>query len=63
MGYHFKSIDKMIEDVNSQTDKDTNVSSGTAKLYGYSYEPKRTDDGGTDDLKSKVLYSQMKEII
>ena len=51
MGYHFKSIDKMIEDVNSQTDKDTNVSSGTAKLYGYSYEPKRTDDGGTDDLK------------
>ena len=39
MGYHFKSIDKMIEDVNSQTDKDTNVSKGTAKLYGYSYEP------------------------
>jgi hypothetical protein len=52
MGYHFKSIDRMIEDVSGQSyDKDSNPSRGKAKLYRYTYEPKRTDDGATDDLK------------
>lgn len=56
MGYHFKSIDKIIEDVKSQSYDDySSPSEGKARLYRYSYEPKKTDDGGTDDLKIESI--------
>lgn len=52
MGYHFKSIDKMIDDVNAMTpEKDSDMSEGKAKLYKYSYEPKKSGDEDNDDRK------------
>tara|TARA_R100000005_G_scaffold94498_3_gene72701 strand:- start:4533 stop:5945 length:1413 start_codon:yes stop_codon:yes gene_type:complete len=51
MGYHFKSIDKIIDDVNSQSDAATNQSNGTARLYRYSYDQKKAGDEDSDNYK------------
>lgn len=52
MGFHFKSIDKIIGDVNNQSyDQDSNASSGVAKLYQYRYEPKKMGDEESDDFR------------
>lgn len=52
MGYHFKSIDKMIEDINGQDyDTETNASQGVARLYRYSYEQKKAGDEDSDNYK------------
>ena len=44
LGFNYKSIDSMIEDIVDQTDKDTDVSGGKPKLYTYEYVPKRMGD-------------------
>jgi hypothetical protein len=52
LGFHFKSIDKIIEDANNQTEnQDTDVTSGRAKLYTYVYAPKKSDEGTRDQFK------------
>lgn len=52
LGYHFKSIDKMIEDANKQTyEQLTDEKTGKVRLYSYTYEPKRTEDEGNDDFR------------
>jgi len=43
MGYNFKSIDKMVDDVNEQTADKTNKTTGKAKLYTYEFKPKNVD--------------------
>jgi len=56
MGYHFKSIDKMIDDVNAMNpDQESNLSEGKAKLYKYSYEPKKSGDESSDDRKINAI--------
>lgn len=52
MGYHFKSIDKMIDDVNQQSfEEETDINGGKAKLYEYTYAPKKSGDEANDDMK------------
>ena len=58
LGFHFKSIDKLIEDVNDQTEnQETDLTSGRAKLYTYVYAPMKTDEGARDAYKiQKVVF-------
>ena len=58
LGFHFKSIDKLIEDVNDQTEnQETDLTSGRAKLYTYVYAPMKTDEGVRDAYKiQKVVF-------
>ena len=51
MGYNFKSIDKMIEDINENNsgDGDTNLKKGIGKMYQYTYTPKNMRDKDGDD--------------
>ncbi|AFD02627.1 hypothetical protein Syn7803C97_11 [Synechococcus phage S-MbCM6] len=52
MGYHFKSLDKIIEDVNSQDyDIKTDAGTGNARLYRYSYDQKKAGDEDSDNFK------------
>jgi len=55
MGFNFKSIDKMIDDINEQDPSDTNTTSGKAKLYEYEYSPKNADEGAQDPFKIKSV--------
>lgn len=50
LGYHFKSIDGLIDDVNSQTaDSRTNPTQGKARMYRYEYTPKSSRDNQSMD--------------
>lgn len=56
MGYHFKTIDKIIEDVNNQNESTkSDPSGGKAQLYKYKYEPKRTGDEGDDERRIQSI--------
>ena len=60
MGYHFKSIDKLLDDVNGQSyDQATNASQGVARLYRYRYEPKKMGDEESDDFRiDRITFPQ-----
>ena len=52
LGYHFKSLDKMIDDINKMTPtKGTDPQRGSTRLYEYLFGPKKTDDGSNDQFK------------
>jgi len=52
MGFHFKTIDKIIDDVNNQSyDIESDLKSGKARLYRYKYEPKKSGDEDSDDFR------------
>ena len=52
LGYHFKSIDGMIDDINDQDgDTKTDEKTGKARLYSYSLSLKRVGNGATDQYK------------
>ena len=51
MGYHFKSIDQIIADINAQGNNDSNPSEGTARMYTYSYQPKKAGDEDSDSYR------------
>ena len=56
LGYNFKSIDGMIDDINEQTvKKKTDKNKGTARLYEYLYAPKKLDDGSNDQFKIDTI--------
>lgn len=56
MGYHLKSIDKIIEDVNNQDpDTETNLKNGVARLYRYAYEPKKAGDENSDPFRIESI--------
>jgi hypothetical protein len=65
LGFHFKSIDKMIEDINSQDSVDkTNQTTGEPRLYVYTQAPKRVDDGTEDQFKiSKIVFPGEKNFL
>lgn len=51
MGYHFKSIDQIIADINAQGTNDSNPTNGTARMYTYSYQPKKAGDEDSDSYR------------
>ena len=55
LGYNFKSIDKIIDNVNNQTESDTNFTSGDSKLYTYVYSTKSSGTDGADQFKIESI--------
>lgn len=57
LGYHFKSIDRLIADINSQSPDDrTSPTDGVARLYRYEYTPKKSSTNqSTDQFKIESL--------
>jgi len=55
LGYHFKSIDRLIDDVNKQSETETNFSNGEAKLYSYVYSTKQSGTEESDQFKIESL--------
>lgn len=65
LGFHFKSIDKMIEDINNQQAKDkTDVINGEPRLYSYTQAPKQVDSGADDQFRiSKIVFPEEKNFL
>ena len=55
LGYHYKSIDKIIDDVNDQTESQTDYNSGKAKLYTYVYSTKKDGNDAADQFKIETI--------
>ena len=55
LGYHFKSIDKIIDNVNEQTESDTNFTTGESKLYTYVYTTKSSGSDSQDQFKIETI--------
>ena len=56
MGYHYKSLDKMIEDIRDMDDAETNFTTGKPRLYNYDYSPKSTDvNASMDQFKISTI--------
>ena len=64
LGFNFKSLDSMIEDIVDQTDKDTDVSGGKPKLYTYEYVPKRMGDQLGDQFNiDRIAFPEEKNFL
>lgn len=66
LGYHYKSIDKMIDDVNAMKDnKDTNINTGQPRLYRYTQAPKNLEgDGAADQYRiNAVVFPEEKNFL
>jgi hypothetical protein len=64
LGFHFKSIDGIIDDVNKQTDSKTNFNTGEAKLYTYTYSTKRSGSEETDQFKiDTVVFPEERDFL
>jgi hypothetical protein len=64
LGYHFKSIDKMIDDINNQTGDQTNPNTGKVRLYSYTQSPKNIGNGSEDQFRiSKVVFPEEKNFL
>ncbi|AGH06703.1 hypothetical protein Sn250709_014 [Synechococcus phage S-RIM2] len=57
LGYHYKSLDKMIEDIRDMSEtKETNYTSGQTRLYTYGYSPKSVEQTqATDQFKISTI--------
>ena len=55
LGFNFKSIDKMIDNVNNQTESDSNFTTGDTKLYTYVYSTKSSGTDGADQFKLETI--------
>ena len=55
LGFNFKSIDKMIDNVNNQTESDSNFTTGDTKLYTYVYSTKSSGSDGADQFKIETI--------
>ena len=57
LGYHYKSLDKMIEDIRDMSEtKETNSTSGQTRLYTYGYSPKSVEQTqATDQFKISTI--------
>ena len=51
LGFNFKSLDKMIDEVNDQGEEDTNFTSGKAKTHTYTFATRGSDAGSSDPFK------------
>ena len=55
LGLNFKSIDKIIDNVNNQSESDTNFTTGDSKLYTYVYSTKSSGSDGADQFKIETI--------
>tara|TARA_B100000965_G_scaffold373250_1_gene363534 strand:- start:219 stop:1598 length:1380 start_codon:yes stop_codon:yes gene_type:complete len=55
LGLNFKSIDKIIDNVNNQTESDSNFTTGTTKLYTYVYSTKSSGSDSSDQFKIETI--------
>ena len=55
LGLNFKSIDKIIDNVNDQSESKTNFTTGKSKLYTYVYSTKSSDAGANDQFKIETI--------
>jgi len=55
LGYHFKSIDKLIDNVNNQSESETNFTTGDTRLYTYVYSAKKSGNDAADQFKIETL--------
>ena len=55
LGFNFKSIDKIIDNVNNQSESDTNFNTGESKLYTYVYSTKSSGSDGSDQFKIESI--------
>ena len=55
LGYNFKSIDKIIDSVNNQSESDTNFTTGDSKLYTYVYSTKSSGSDNADQFKIETI--------
>ena len=55
LGLNFKSIDKVIDNVNNQSESDTNFNTGDSKLYTYVYSTKSSGSDGSDQFKIESI--------
>ena len=64
LGFNFKSLDSMIEDVVDQTEKQTNQNTGEVKLYTYDYVPKRMVAPENDQFNiDRIAFPQEKNFL
>ncbi len=65
LGYHFKSIDRLIDDINNQPRSEkTNFITGVPRLYTYSYSPKGMDDEVMDPYTFRgVAFPEEKNVL
>ena len=64
MGYNFKSIDKMVDDINDQKYAAvTDTSVGKAKLYTYEYKPKNIDSSADRYAIRSVVFPDEKNFL
>jgi len=55
LGYNFKSIDNIIDNVNKQSESKTNFTTGKTKLYTYVYSTKSSGSEGSDQFKIESI--------
>ena len=55
LGYNFKSIDKIIDNVNNQSESKTNFTTGDAKLYTYVYSTKSSGPKNSDQFTIETI--------
>ena len=65
LGYHFRSVDGLIDDINDQTfDKQTNKITGKPRCYKYHYSPKKVDNTGADAFTiSGITFPREKHLL
>ncbi len=64
LGFNYKSIDSMIEDIVQQDEKETNVNTGKTKLYTYSYVPKRVGNQEDDQFNiDRIAFPEEKNFL
>ena len=65
LGYHFRSVDGLIDDINDQTfDKQTNRITGKPRCYKYHYSPKKVDNTGADAFTiSGITFPREKHLL
>lgn len=65
LGYHFKSVDKMIQEIKEQKyETVTNPQTGKARLYRYRYEPKKTNDETNDKFRiDSIVFPEDKNFL
>jgi len=55
LGYNFKSIDKIIDNVNNQSESKTNFTTGDTKLYTYVYSTKSSGPKNSDQFTIETV--------
>ena len=64
LGFNYKSIDSMIENVVDQSEKDTDVDNNRVKLYTYNYVPKRMVTAENDQFSiDRIAFPQEKNFL